>query len=425
MHLNAGYRQEKTWNGHRSDLVKSGLQKYIRRGMMDKALYCAGEMDLFKGEDRGEAVRTNFVHRLMVVFLEDVGVGGLGLWGDVDEMVFGLLGRRSKGIGDWAAEEERLIKATVRGMCRAQKGRCCSHAKAMSSDDSVALMESLSYAGPLVELGRRVRATEAAAAGAAAGGRFEFWRRELRGALRRYGDWTAVHWARRMYGDGGGAGADTGAEGAAEGRAGSAARADAIFGELARVLPAEMVALGRKWHRELKTLKEAYCTWMLLVVAVVVKVPLPVRRTALRPDDEVGDGWGPNKRGWEDVFEGDDFIEDRHTAAGRGKSLSEFARVGAYVVNESPFVVGLHKRFYEDQKEHQDAQRAAPRAQPARAQPSAAAAPHAQPAQPAQPVAVPELGVLRETELCSLLLRVQLNTSASKVSHPACLSVKS
>jgi hypothetical protein len=55
------YRNEITWNGYNLDIAKSALQKYIRRGILDKALYFAGELDLFKEcENRGEIIRTNF-----------------------------------------------------------------------------------------------------------------------------------------------------------------------------------------------------------------------------------------------------------------------------------------------------------------------------------------------------------------------------
>lgn len=72
--------------------MKSGLQKYIRRGVLDKALFCAGELDLFKhAPPRGEAVRTNFIHRLMIMFVEDVGVGALGIWQEMDAAIFEVL----------------------------------------------------------------------------------------------------------------------------------------------------------------------------------------------------------------------------------------------------------------------------------------------------------------------------------------------
>jgi len=62
--MTSKFRNEITWNGYNSDVMKSGIQKYIRRGILEKALYCAGELDLFKEDtaaDRGEVIRTNFL----------------------------------------------------------------------------------------------------------------------------------------------------------------------------------------------------------------------------------------------------------------------------------------------------------------------------------------------------------------------------
>ncbi len=84
--LSAVFRKERTWNNFCPDVMKSGLQKYIRRGMTEKALYCAGELDLMKhtpesaGGKRAEGIRTNFLHRLMVIYIEDVGIANLGVW---------------------------------------------------------------------------------------------------------------------------------------------------------------------------------------------------------------------------------------------------------------------------------------------------------------------------------------------------------
>ena len=70
MSLSDTFRHEITWNGFPCDLMKSGLQKYIRRGMTEKALFCAGELDLFKeATERGETIRTNFLHRLLIIYL--------------------------------------------------------------------------------------------------------------------------------------------------------------------------------------------------------------------------------------------------------------------------------------------------------------------------------------------------------------------
>lgn len=83
----AGSRRERSRNGARLPELKSGLQKYIRRGEREGALWCAGELFSFRDAPAAEAPRriaTNFRHRLMIIFLEDVGA--FGLWGRVDTL---------------------------------------------------------------------------------------------------------------------------------------------------------------------------------------------------------------------------------------------------------------------------------------------------------------------------------------------------
>ncbi len=60
-------------NGHSPDVLKSGVQKYCRRGETEKAEWCAVELDLFS-KCGGEPIRTNNLNRLVVICSEDVGV---------------------------------------------------------------------------------------------------------------------------------------------------------------------------------------------------------------------------------------------------------------------------------------------------------------------------------------------------------------
>ena len=71
--LSTKFRHQITWNGYPLNVVKSGLQKYIRRGETEKALYCAGEIDLFKTAGKeGEGIRTNFFNCFLITYMEDV-----------------------------------------------------------------------------------------------------------------------------------------------------------------------------------------------------------------------------------------------------------------------------------------------------------------------------------------------------------------
>jgi hypothetical protein len=87
--LSTVYRKERSASGLALDVLNSGLQKAVRWGLANEAAWCVRQMaDFFdaergvyvggkngKGEDydlvRAKACVTRFVHRLMVIFLED------------------------------------------------------------------------------------------------------------------------------------------------------------------------------------------------------------------------------------------------------------------------------------------------------------------------------------------------------------------
>jgi len=71
------FRSVKSINGIDLDILKSGLQKYIRRCEFDKAVWCATELFLFCMYDDkiARATFTNFLNRLKIITLEDIGLG--------------------------------------------------------------------------------------------------------------------------------------------------------------------------------------------------------------------------------------------------------------------------------------------------------------------------------------------------------------
>lgn len=75
-----------TFSGYKMDVIKSGLQKYIRRAMSDKATYCAFEMFRLR-EVGGTAVVTNLYNRIRIIAAEDIGVGDFSVAIAVIDMV--------------------------------------------------------------------------------------------------------------------------------------------------------------------------------------------------------------------------------------------------------------------------------------------------------------------------------------------------
>jgi hypothetical protein len=68
------YRCETSPQGYDFDILKSALQKYIRRGETDKAIYVATELYHFRALDGGKSCYTNFINRIKIITLEDIGI---------------------------------------------------------------------------------------------------------------------------------------------------------------------------------------------------------------------------------------------------------------------------------------------------------------------------------------------------------------
>ncbi len=76
-------------NGIKTDILKSGMQKYIRRGILEKALYCTVELDMFKelkGDKKVKALRSNMRNRLIVTLCEDIGISDWRIYEKIDSL---------------------------------------------------------------------------------------------------------------------------------------------------------------------------------------------------------------------------------------------------------------------------------------------------------------------------------------------------
>lgn len=107
--MNTVYRSEKTFNGFSLDVVKSALQKYIRRCDARKAIYAGIELDLFyMMPEKGEGIRTNFIHRIMVIYMEDLFYPGL--WEYVDHHIFSLFSLRQERLSTNSVAKIKKIR---------------------------------------------------------------------------------------------------------------------------------------------------------------------------------------------------------------------------------------------------------------------------------------------------------------------------
>lgn len=95
--LCAKYRSEKSFHGYDPSVLKSGIQKYVRRADVDKGLWCLIELDLFgllecdgdvldeylknhpgesltKVQRSAQRIRSNMINRLIVMMSEEVNI---------------------------------------------------------------------------------------------------------------------------------------------------------------------------------------------------------------------------------------------------------------------------------------------------------------------------------------------------------------
>jgi len=325
----AAFRQERSLHGVGLSVLKSGLQKYIRRGEVDKALWCAGELLSFRDapEETGrKRIETNFRHRLMIIFLEDVG--DVGMWSWVDEMVF-----RHPLFG--SAEGARIVHELVTKLAKAPKARICSHANAvalMRVDDERRTLAYDLYPkihALYAEYAKDKRSRKAQEAK---------WDDALLEALAAHSA-TAYFWASAIDNDG---------EISTKGR--KKKPVWRVFCALeAFESVKDLVPVARRWYQDFKGLKESFMCWMLPLLAHIgrqterlemvgipykaPKVPFPHLR-----DPKAS----PMKL--------DPYVYDMHVGRGGKEARVRFALEGALVVNESAIVNTEWKRFYEDHK---------------------------------------------------------------------------
>lgn len=121
------HRCEKSINGYDLSVLKSGLQKYIRRGNIDMTLRSLEEFDRFaEVEDgSGEKLRTNMFHRLQIIYLEDIGIGNYHLWPKMCDWMDILYTERIKENRDRKLEIETL-EIIIQHLCKSKKTRAGS-----------------------------------------------------------------------------------------------------------------------------------------------------------------------------------------------------------------------------------------------------------------------------------------------------------
>ena len=338
-YISTTHHHQITWNGYPADVIKSGLQKYIRRGMIEKALYCAGECDLFKeapNAGQGEGIRTNFLHRLMVIFMEDVE--NMSLWPDMTHKMKEIFEERKKENRD-KAKEERLISEVVIQLGASTKARMCSHIRAVFNPKYKPIRGSYPLLHPLwdaIEQNEKEKTL----------GTLEH-NCKLYSKYVKEKNILAVYYGFQIEGS---------EEKLKEKILRSFDPVWYLFQQLLNPMDPKQSAVVNKfieWNKEhMGKLGESFMCWLLPLLyhlGVISQGELPNVDFTAYPMN-----WDQNRAGVK--IEMNEFVVDKHTAKGRrkGKGLLEFALHGSLVENPALFVNPLWKQFYEDGKRMDD-----------------------------------------------------------------------
>jgi hypothetical protein len=125
------FRNEKSISGYDFSVVKSALQKYIRRNNVDMALKMLMELYCFDYVEGGKRILTNGLHRLQIIFLEDIGCGNIKLWNNLMEWFDIIYNERKKENRNRDVEILNLKKIVV-NLCNSRKIRCGSYMNTIS-----------------------------------------------------------------------------------------------------------------------------------------------------------------------------------------------------------------------------------------------------------------------------------------------------
>lgn len=109
------FRQEKSAQGHPADILKSAVQKYVRRNKQDLALRALFEYMTFLNGDietRVKSLRTNMRNRIAVMIVEDIGPANPALlpffyenmdtlWGWAETIYLMAQGEHTRAVCGW------------------------------------------------------------------------------------------------------------------------------------------------------------------------------------------------------------------------------------------------------------------------------------------------------------------------------------
>ena len=119
-----GMRGTRGKDGVTPSIYASWLQKAIRRGLFDQAVYAAAGLFAFSLEERGAPLGTFLLNRLEIITIEDVGLANPFL---IDEVLKKVEHVRTSTCEP--LEKFHVVAGVVRALCESPKTRLCSWLK--------------------------------------------------------------------------------------------------------------------------------------------------------------------------------------------------------------------------------------------------------------------------------------------------------
>ena len=334
IYLSDKFRNEISWNSYTSDILKSGLQKYIRRNQIEKALYCAGELDLFKhAPTRGETIRTNFLHRLMIIYLEDVE--NISIFPEIDDLFKKIFVEREKQDSRNYQKEEEWISRIVFLLCSSKKARVCSHIRSIFHKKYM-IPDILSNYPSLHYLSQQIHKDEQSQPSLS----LEFHCNMFKKYYNEK-NLLSVYYAFQI---------DLSEEKLSKKSLSSSKPLFFIFEQMITPFNKNHIMKYVYWYKNhLGTMSEGFLCWLLPLLSYLEIIP---EGTTISEDEKYDSTWDKNRM--MEKIEIDDYVIDRHTRRGHSKGVVEFAVNGAKVENEAEFVNPLWKQFYEDTKRFEE-----------------------------------------------------------------------
>ena len=326
--MNCSYRQERSFTGKTIDVIKSALQKYIRRDEQSKLTRLVGEIDLFchSSDKRNQAILTNIYHRIMIIWLEDIGMPGVSYTKQFVSLLeqWNSL-RKQQTIKNF---EQRTLSLfhLIQMTFNVHRSRSFSHIRSvwMNDDDHQFLYERFPVLQTIDQHKKSVNCTD--------------WLDSLQKSdyVVFYQLWkllqqnektttTAAYFRSKKY-------------------------IFYIFAQLVDCLEKKDKWFGTlmvEWYKELGTLKEASLCWMILVQIILDKKSLDQNKSVTLSDTFVCE--------YQD-FELDDYVYDKHTKGSKGnkRTISYFVNVSSDVTNEDPQLNQEYKQIYIAKKSQLD-----------------------------------------------------------------------